>query len=236
MTARVPVNPGRLVYLDNLGFDVPSFFNVYRDTFFISGDEFYESMDAGFDSLVYEFPLLSSGREYTLRLYFYNPWDRKLKLRLEVDGSSRGNAVVKPGSLEVVERNISRRVVDDSLLVLRVKRREGAYAVLSGFEIYEKVRGGGIQTQGEERRIRYFLSVPSIVSGKGYLRFGIPEAGEVKIRIYDVLGRRRYMLSSRFNPGIYRIPLPLSRMPQGIYFLLFEYDKRVEKKKIVVIR
>ncbi|RKZ24020.1 hypothetical protein DRQ20_07460, partial [bacterium] len=92
MTARVPVNPGRLVYLDNLGFDVPSFFNVYRDTFFIFGDEFYESMDAGFDSLVYEFPLLSSGREYTLRLYFYNPWDRKLKLRLEVDGSSRGNA------------------------------------------------------------------------------------------------------------------------------------------------
>jgi subtilisin-like proprotein convertase family protein len=69
------------------------------------------------------------------------------------------------------------------------------------------------------------------------IRFDIPKASEVKLVIYDILGREiRYLLNEFRNPGSYNISFDASNLASGTYFYKIEAGDFTSIKKMVLVK
>jgi hypothetical protein len=66
------------------------------------------------------------------------------------------------------------------------------------------------------------------------IKFSIPRNSDVRLEIYDMLGRQVELLVNReYNPGFYEIAFDAKELPSGIYFYrLVVIDKTVSAEKI----
>ncbi len=85
---------------------------------------------------------------------------------------------------------------------------------------------------------RFFLGppLPNPSRGKVRFQFGVPEATEVALALYDVAGRRTdLLLAGKMEAGVYQIDREIAR-PSGVYFLRLVAGSQTAVKKMVIAR
>ncbi len=84
----------------------------------------------------------------------------------------------------------------------------------------------------------YFLSTAATAMGSGVIRYGIPVADDVVLKVYDITGKRTDVLvSGKKEAGIYETRLDAnSKLPSGVYFVRFEAGSFSKTQKVLLVR
>ncbi len=94
--------------------------------------------------------------------------------------------------------------------------------------------------QGSARAPSFWIGDPrpNPVAGLATLDFGIDEADEVSIHVYDVAGRRVATLLDRASreAGTGSVTLDTSKLVSGIYFVRMESSTQTTSRKITVVK
>lgn len=96
---------------------------------------------------------------------------------------------------------------------------------------------GGIQTI--EIPNYYFLNqnYPNPFNPVTNMKFGIPETGNVRLVVYDILGREvSTLMNEQKNPGTYEVKFDASQLASGIYFYSLYTLRGVETKRMLLIK
>jgi len=69
------------------------------------------------------------------------------------------------------------------------------------------------------------------------IRFELPAAGNVSIRIFDILGRDVSMLVNEFmKPGVYETDFNAADLPSGVYLYKLEAGEFTETRKMILLK
>jgi hypothetical protein len=98
-----------------------------------------------------------------------------------------------------------------------------------------------INEQQEEflpKRIEVIPNYPNPFNPSTTLRFRLPEQMQVRVQVYDILGRR---VSTLINDevrqaGVHTIRFDASRQSSGMYFAVFEIGNRRFVQKMMLIK
>ncbi|NOS86185.1 MAG: T9SS type A sorting domain-containing protein [Ignavibacteria bacterium] len=85
----------------------------------------------------------------------------------------------------------------------------------------------------------YFLSqnYPNPFNPLTNIKFDIPKRSNVKISIYDILGKEiSVLVNEELNPGIFEVNWDASNFPSGVYFYKIETEDYSESKKMVLLK
>ncbi|MBM3324858.1 MAG: T9SS type A sorting domain-containing protein, partial [Calditrichaeota bacterium] len=78
---------------------------------------------------------------------------------------------------------------------------------------------------------------PNPFNAMATLRFDLPKAAMVMLRIYDVLGREAAVLVSDVRPaGHHSVTWNAMAFPSGLYFARFEADGFVQTRKLLLLK
>ena len=90
---------------------------------------------------------------------------------------------------------------------------------------------------------RLFLAVPNPFGASGLIRFRLPEQADVKLRLYDLIGRsvKIFYMERRLEAGEHGVEWNTvdgrgERLKTGLYLLKLEAGKRSETVKVIVRR
>ena len=104
--------------------------------------------------------------------------------------------------------------------------------VALGTESYVKDKQGKVLPDEVE-----LSSYPNPVREQGTIKYGLPEAKEVTLRIYDILGRRVATLASgQKEAGRHTAHLDAEQLSSGVYFGRLRAGEQTLTEKIVVVR
>jgi hypothetical protein len=82
-----------------------------------------------------------------------------------------------------------------------------------------------------------FQNYPNPFNPSTKIRFSLPRASNVLLRIYNTLGQEvTQILSQHLNAGSYTTEWNASEFPSGIYYCRLEADGFVETKKLVLMK
>jgi len=96
---------------------------------------------------------------------------------------------------------------------------------------------GGIQTL--EIPNYYFLNqnYPNPFNPVTNIKFGIPESGNVRLVVYDILGREvTTLMNEHKNPGTYEVKFDASQLASGIYFYSLQTERVTETKRMLLVK
>ena len=80
-------------------------------------------------------------------------------------------------------------------------------------------------------------SYPNPTRGQATVEFALPEASEVTLEVYDVLGRRVATLEEGSKQaGRHEVRLEADGLPSGVYFGRLEAGGQTRTQKITVVR
>jgi hypothetical protein len=69
------------------------------------------------------------------------------------------------------------------------------------------------------------------------IRFNLPTASAVTLRVYNILGEEvAVLVNGEMPPGVYQVNLDAGRMASGMYFCRLQAGRFVETKKMLLIR
>lgn len=97
----------------------------------------------------------------------------------------------------------------------------------------------GVQNISSNVPDKYSLSqnYPNPFNPTTNLEFGIPELGNVSLKIYDGLGREiQTLVNGKFSPGNYKIDFDGSNLASGVYFYKLESGNFIETKRMMLLK
>ena len=97
----------------------------------------------------------------------------------------------------------------------------------------------GINQIGSEIPVSYSLhqNYPNPFNPSTNIKFDIPEAGDVRITVYDALGKEVSVLfNQRLQPGSYETEFDASGFGSGVYFFRIEAGRFSETKRMLLIK
>ncbi|KAB2845625.1 MAG: ammonia-forming cytochrome c nitrite reductase subunit c552 [Melioribacteraceae bacterium] len=97
----------------------------------------------------------------------------------------------------------------------------------------------GINYANNELPSDYSLSqnYPNPFNPSTTIRFAVPEAGNVKVSVYDILGKEVEVLVNKdMNAGTFNVTWDASKYSSGIYFYKLQSSNFVSVKKMVLIK
>ena len=69
------------------------------------------------------------------------------------------------------------------------------------------------------------------------ITYSLPEAGNVKLSVYDALGREVKLLVDKFeNAGRHTVEFNASKLSSGVYFYRVEYQNNFTTKKMILMK
>jgi len=69
------------------------------------------------------------------------------------------------------------------------------------------------------------------------IKFGLPNSGNVKISVYDVVGKQvEELVNSNFNAGTYEVTWNASNYSSGVYFYRLETEGFAETKQMILVK
>jgi hypothetical protein len=81
---------------------------------------------------------------------------------------------------------------------------------------------------------------PNPVQDRATFRLDLPEAADVRLEVFDLLGRRVAVVEDRsLSTGTHRIPWTTNQLSSGTYFLrgrISGTDERVITRRVTVVR
>jgi photosystem II stability/assembly factor-like uncharacterized protein len=119
---------------------------------------------------------------------------------------------------------------------------DSAFACASGGVILKLSNSlvGGI-TWSNELPVNYTLdqNYPNPFNPKTVIKFGLPKAGNVTLKVYDITGREVETLfnSMELNAGTVAYDFDASHLASGVYFYsLIVNDNKIDSKKMVLVK
>jgi hypothetical protein len=80
-------------------------------------------------------------------------------------------------------------------------------------------------------------SVPNPVHTQATIRYALPEAAEVTLTVYDVLGREvKRLVGSPKATGFHKVQFDASGLPSGTYLYRLRAGTFTKTKRMVVVR
>jgi photosystem II stability/assembly factor-like uncharacterized protein len=113
------------------------------------------------------------------------------------------------------------------------------YAVRTNGGITGLWEAEGVQKISSEIPVYYHLSqnYPNPFNPKSNIKFDIAKLGDVKLIIYDVLGREiETLVNEELQPGIYETEWDASNNPSGVYFYKLITAGYTETRKMVLVK
>jgi hypothetical protein len=96
---------------------------------------------------------------------------------------------------------------------------------------------GGIQTIEVPNHYSLSQNYPNPFNPSTTIKFGMPKSENVKLIIYDMLGREvRTLVNEIRNPGTYEISFDASELSSGVYFYRLETPSFAETKKMLLVK
>jgi len=223
--------------------DKRSPYTLYRDTciHYTSVD-----VDSAADSLIYRFPHLNSREDYAVIVEFYTECDSTTQLQLTV-GLTVDTIQIPGNSFSWYETDISsgadtlnlaiRRIsqfgfVPVSRVIVRRRSSEGFFMSM-----------GGPQSDGPAKiPFCLYQPFPNPFSNAAMIRYSLPYATHVSLKIYDVSGRLvTKLVDEEVAPGVHTLQWRGKddvnrRCASGIYFVRFEAADYQASKKMVLVK
>jgi hypothetical protein len=97
----------------------------------------------------------------------------------------------------------------------------------------------GIQPISSEIPVKFALyqNFPNPFNPVTQIKFDIAKSGNVKITIYDAIGRQVWdLLNEQLTPGTYRADWDASNYPSGVYFYKLTTEYYTQTKKMVLVK
>jgi len=96
--------------------------------------------------------------------------------------------------------------------------------------------GGPADVASAPMPIRFSLTVsPSVTSSQARISYGIPEAGNTRLKLYEVTGRCAAVLRDGWcEPGHYTANLSAKGLARGVYILKLQSDASSLTRKLVI--
>jgi len=205
---------------------------IYREGYISLGIEDYKNLDFG-DSLLYEIPLYHASK---VKIRFEAYLNKDVKEKIYINNHPIGTWHIKENQHEIYEKQVVPPVLD-SILKIKIEKKQGDKVYLGKLSIYIEERKGGIQGDKIENILRFSLNIsPNIIKDKGIFEIVIPEKQRINLSIYDISGRKIITLLDDFlNPGIYKINIDSKKFKKGIYFAVLK-GKEEKAKKFVILK
>ncbi|RKZ21062.1 hypothetical protein DRQ18_05105 [bacterium] len=93
-----------------------------------------------------------------------------------------------------------------------------------------------LQGVPQKKSAKFFLSRSMITRDDAVIRFGIPTAGHVTLKLYDVTGRVvRTLVDADLAAGVHQVKINAKRLPAGVYFYRLDTGKRSATEKLIVV-
>ncbi len=82
-----------------------------------------------------------------------------------------------------------------------------------------------------------YQNYPNPFNSQTNIRFDLPEKSQIKLTLFDILGRNiQELISMYLNEGAYTYPFNAERLNSGIYFIRLETNKYNSIIRIVLIK
>jgi hypothetical protein len=106
---------------------------------------------------------------------------------------------------------------------------------------YESMYSGKEEAVNEDETVpgQYELSqnFPNPFNPSTQIRFSLPEASEVSLKIYDILGKEVAVLVNETKaPGTYQILFDASQLASGVYVYQLKTSSFIESKKMTLVK
>jgi hypothetical protein len=158
------------------------------------------------------------------------PGDRRLVL-----SSGSEDLTVMPGDTQrIVMCQLIARGSDNKNSVTKLKQLSDV-----AIEFYNTNFTIGVNQISSEIPSKFSLSqnYPNPFNPKTNIKFNIATLGDVKIVIYDVVGREvQIIVNEKLQPGTYEVTFNGSNLASGIYFYKFTAGEFASTKKMLMIK
>jgi ligand-binding sensor domain-containing protein len=82
-----------------------------------------------------------------------------------------------------------------------------------------------------------YQNYPNPFNPSTTIEFDIPERTNVKLVIYDILGREvETLIDKELEPGKYKLNFTATNLPSGVYFYTLKTSKSIQTKKMLLIK
>ena len=86
---------------------------------------------------------------------------------------------------------------------------------------------------------RYYVlqNYPNPFNPSTIIRFAVPEKSQVKLALYDILGRElEVIFNDELNPGVTEVEFNGSNLPSGIYLVRMEANNYQKTIKLTLLK
>ncbi|MCS3827539.1 surface protein [Salinibacter ruber] len=164
------------------------------------------------------------GETFPLRLE--SRMDAPVQLKASGVGEAESVALIRPSAGKTYRLRDGKSV--------QVESAEGPVSLKLAVGTESYVEGKREAVIPEEVRL---TSYPNPIQRQGTLEYALPEAGDVTLEVYDVLGRRVATLEQgRKKAGRHTARLETGRLSSGVYFGRLEAGGETRTQKITVVR
>jgi hypothetical protein len=110
----------------------------------------------------------------------------------------------------------------------------GPFSLVRSFSVI--ITGAGEETQTPDR-FTLSQNYPNPFNPSTQINFAIPEASEVRLGIYDLLGQEvRTLVQEQLQPGTYEISFDGTGLPSGAYFYRLQANGFVATRRLVLLK
>jgi len=233
-----------------VGAPAQSAYCTLRDGFITNS--FGPNSDYADTLLRYNLTYLDAGCRYRIRVIVYHDGSGSWQERFSLEDSTLGTVTAVGGTPETTWFDVPTHFYRDGEMVLKVRRLSGAQAILSGLQLrqFDDLSSG----EGGEQAARIvpvatppslFLDGPNPLTVTTGIRYMLPTASRVSVRIIDVSGRSvRTLLSGQAGiqePGVHSLVWNARNdrgqpLPSGVYICRLVTDRHSVCSKLVLSR
>jgi hypothetical protein len=118
---------------------------------------------------------------------------------------------------------------------------ESNYTLLTGAIVngvkYGTIQDGVGEIKSQPYNFELSQNYPNPFNPTTKIRFNVPIAGFVSLKVYDVLGRQvATLVNERKLPGTYEVIFDASKLSSGLYFYRMATNRFTETKKMILTR
>jgi len=87
------------------------------------------------------------------------------------------------------------------------------------------------------QRFELYNNYPNPFNPTTIIKYELPKAGLVNLKIYDILGREvMTLVNNEQSPGVYKIPFKGENLSSGVYFYRIQAGSFVQSKKMILLK
>lgn len=207
------------------------------------------SVDSGPDELVYDLRFLDPRRAYDARAVVYHEGKTDWLFELRADTLALARIRARPGVPETARVRIPDQAYErEARAELSLRKVAGEYVGLAGLKLFRvedpgSGKGGPMRAgAGPVSVLRVEPNAPNPFRTRTAIRYQLPHAGRVLVRVFDPAGRQvRLLRDETQDPGRHSVvwdglDSQGRVLPAGVYFYRVRHDNTEQTGRAVLAR